>query len=113
MSILFTFPGQGAQRTGMLHALPRVPEVQHTLEQTANVLGTDPLLLDTATALTSTYAVQLCLLIAGVAMARVLLRTMPRRIWSPGYQSVRILQRWSRGLLSIRTLFNLYSGAVD
>ena len=71
MSILFTFPGQGAQRTGMLHALPRVPEVQHTLEQTANVLGTNPLLLDTATALTSTYAVQLCLLIAGVAMARV------------------------------------------
>ncbi|MDY7547987.1 malonate decarboxylase subunit epsilon [Glaciimonas sp. CA11.2] len=71
MSVLFTFPGQGAQRSGMLHALPREPEVLRTLEEACIVLGSDPLLLDTAAALTSTYAVQLCLLIAGVAMARV------------------------------------------
>jgi len=65
------FPGQGAQRPGMLHVLPQEPEVIRTLDETTAVLGSDSLLLDTASALTSTYAVQLCLLIAGVAMARV------------------------------------------
>ena len=73
MSVLFMFPGQGAQRPGMLHALPSGPEVLRTLRQTADILGSDPLLLDTAQALQSTVAVQLCLLIAGVAMGRVLL----------------------------------------
>ncbi|MGS0740347.1 malonate decarboxylase subunit epsilon [Glaciimonas sp. GG7] len=71
MSILFTFPGQGAQRPGMLHALPQTPEVSRTIDEASSIIGTDVLLLDTAAALTSTYAVQLCLLIAGVAMARV------------------------------------------
>lgn len=73
MSILFTFPGQGAQRPGMLHALPDHPEVARTLQETGAVLGLDPLLLDSAAALASTRAVQLCLLIAGTAMARVLI----------------------------------------
>ena len=72
MSVLFTFPGQGAQRPGMLHALPDDAAVAATLVQAAEVLGSDPLLLDTAAALASTRAVQLCLLIAGVAMARSL-----------------------------------------
>jgi hypothetical protein len=35
MSILFTFPGQGAQRAGMLHALPQNMHVQHTLAEAA------------------------------------------------------------------------------
>lgn len=72
MSVLFTFPGQGAQRPGMLHALPEDAAVAATLAQAAEVLGSDPLLLDTAAALASTRAVQLCLLIAGVATARSL-----------------------------------------
>ena len=72
MSVLFTFPGQGAQRPGMLHALPNDAAVTDTLAEVAEVLGHDPLLLDTAAALASTRAVQLCLLIAGVAMARSL-----------------------------------------
>lgn len=72
MSVLFTFPGQGAQRPGMLHALPEDAAVAATLAQAADVLGSDLLLLDTAAALASTRAVQLCLLIAGVAMARSL-----------------------------------------
>lgn len=71
MSLLMMFPGQGAQRAHMLHALPELPEVVRTLEQASDVIGTDCLLLDTPSALASTYAVQLCLLIAGVAMARV------------------------------------------
>lgn len=72
MSILFTFPGQGAQRPGMLHALPAHPETQRTLAEAGDILGLDPLTLDTAQALTSTVAVQLSLLFAGVATARVL-----------------------------------------
>ena len=72
MSVLFTFPGQGAQIPGMLHALPDDPAVAEALAEAAEVLGHDPLELDTAAALASTRAVQLCLLIAGVAMARSL-----------------------------------------
>jgi len=68
--ILFTFPGQGAQRPGMLHALPDHPAVTRTLEETFDALRDDPLNLDTPKALESTVAVQLCLLVAGVAMAR-------------------------------------------
>ncbi|MDZ5633748.1 malonate decarboxylase subunit epsilon [Janthinobacterium sp. GMG1] len=72
MSVLFTFPGQGAQTPGMLHALPDDGVVAAALAEAADVLGHDPLALDTAAALASTRAVQLCLLIAGVAMARSL-----------------------------------------
>jgi malonate decarboxylase epsilon subunit len=72
MSVLFTFPGQGAQQPGMLHTLPDDAAVRSTLDEAAAVLGHDPLQLDTAAALASTRAVQLCLLIAGVAMARSL-----------------------------------------
>lgn len=71
MSILFTFPGQGAQKAGMLHALPAHPEVARTLAEAGAILGLDPLTLDTQQALASTVAVQLSLLLAGVAMARV------------------------------------------
>jgi malonate decarboxylase epsilon subunit len=61
------FPGQGAQQPGMLHRLPR-----ETVSEASDVLGEDVLLLDTAQALTSTRAVQLCLLVAGVAASRQL-----------------------------------------
>lgn len=72
MSVLFTFPGQGAQRAGMLHALPEHAETARTLDQASAALGREVLELDTDAALRSTVAVQLCLLVAGVAMARVL-----------------------------------------
>ena len=67
MSSLLVFPGQGAQQPGMLHRLPR-----DTVSEASDVLGEDVLLLDTAQALTSTRAVQLCLLVAGVAASRQL-----------------------------------------
>ncbi len=67
MSSLLVFPGQGAQQPGMLQRLPR-----ETLNEASNVLGEDVLLLDSAEALQSTRAVQLCLLIAGVAASRQL-----------------------------------------
>jgi len=74
MSVLFMFPGQGSQRVGMLHALPDDPATVQTLAEAADVLGVDPLTLDTAKALRSTVSVQLCLLIAGVSVARTLVR---------------------------------------
>jgi malonate decarboxylase epsilon subunit len=67
VSSLLVFPGQGAQQPGMLHRLPR-----ETVSEASDVLGEDVLLLDTAQALTSTRAVQLCLLVAGVAASRQL-----------------------------------------
>jgi malonate decarboxylase epsilon subunit len=72
MSVLFTFPGQGAQKPGMLHALPDHPEAARTLAEASAALGREVLALDSEAALRSTVAVQLCLLVAGVAMARVL-----------------------------------------
>ncbi|MBE7376399.1 malonate decarboxylase subunit epsilon [Pseudomonas lopnurensis] len=74
MSSLLAFPGQGAQKPGMLHRLPDAPEAVATLAEASAVLGEDALALDSADALHSTRAVQLCLLIAGVAAARLLLR---------------------------------------
>ncbi|WP_312381728.1 malonate decarboxylase subunit epsilon [Stutzerimonas balearica] len=74
MSSLFAFPGQGAQKPGMLQRLPQEPEVLECLKQASAVLGEDVRLLDSAEALQSTRAVQLCLLIAGVAGARLLMR---------------------------------------
>jgi malonate decarboxylase epsilon subunit len=72
MSVLFTFPGQGAQKPHMLHTLPAHPETGRTLEEASDALGRDVAALDGEAALRSTVAVQLCLLVAGVAMARVL-----------------------------------------
>ncbi|SFA65417.1 malonate decarboxylase subunit epsilon [Metapseudomonas otitidis] len=77
MSSLFAFPGQGAQQPGMLQALPAAPEVRACLDEAAEVLGQDLARLDSAEALRSTRAVQLCLLIAGVASARLLLARSP------------------------------------
>lgn len=73
MPTLLTFPGQGAQRPGMLHALPDHPAVARTLAEAGEVLGTDILRHDDAAHLASTVSVQLCLLVAGVSSARALL----------------------------------------
>lgn len=70
MSSLLAFPGQGAQRPGMLQQLPRA-----VLDEASAALNEDVLTLDSAEALASTRAVQLCLLIAGVASARLLEHT--------------------------------------
>jgi len=74
MSTLFAFPGQGAQKPGMLHRLPDELPIAAALAEASDVLGEDALALDSAKALVSSRAVQLCLLIAGVAGARLLMR---------------------------------------
>jgi malonate decarboxylase epsilon subunit len=73
VSILFTFPGQGAQREGMLRALPPVPAIRDTLAEACDTLHRDVLAFDTEEALRSSVAVQLALLCAGVAMGRHLM----------------------------------------
>jgi len=72
MSIAYLFPGQGAQTAGFLHRLPEHPAVNSTLEEAAAVLDMDVMSLDSAAALASTVAVQVSLLIAGVAVMRAL-----------------------------------------
>lgn len=79
MSSLFAFPGQGAQQPGMLQRLPE--GAARLLEEASDVLGEQVLALDSAQALQSTRAVQLCLLLTGVAWARWLLQRSP----APGY----------------------------
>ncbi len=72
MSTLLTFPGQGAQHADMLHDLPQDALVRQTLEEAADCLGLSLAEIDSAEALRSTRGVQLSLLIAGVASARLL-----------------------------------------
>jgi len=72
LSIAYLFPGQGAQTPGFLRRLPQHPAVNATLQEAGAVLGMDVGRLDEAAALTSTVAVQLSLLIAGVAVMRAL-----------------------------------------
>ncbi|MFJ4065696.1 malonate decarboxylase subunit epsilon [Pseudomonas sp. NPDC089996] len=75
MSSLFAFPGQGAQQPGMLQRLPDGASL--LVQEASDVLGEQALALDSAQALQSTRAVQLCLLLAGVAWARWLLQRSP------------------------------------
>ncbi|MBK5001441.1 malonate decarboxylase subunit epsilon [Pseudomonas sp. S31] len=75
MSSLFAFPGQGAQQAGMLQRLPEGS--QALIEAASDALGEPVLALDSQQALQSTRAVQLCLLLAGVAWARWLMQRSP------------------------------------
>ena len=72
MTVAFLFPGQGAQSAGLLHQLPHHAEVTRTIAEASAVLGLDMGALDNALAQHSTAAVQLELLVAGVATARAL-----------------------------------------
>jgi malonate decarboxylase epsilon subunit len=70
--LAYLFPGQGAQSEGFLHRLPLHTAVDDTLEEASGALDADVLTLDTADALRSTVAVQIGLLVAGVASMRSL-----------------------------------------
>lgn len=72
MSISFLFPGQGAQRPGMLHDLPVHPAVKATLEEASRVLERDVLELDDERTLASTVSTQVAIYVAGVAVSRAL-----------------------------------------
>jgi len=70
--LAYQFPGQGAQSPGFLHRLPQHLVVRDTLDEASQVLETDVMTLDTADALRSTVAVQVGLVVAGVATVRAL-----------------------------------------
>ncbi|WP_144155716.1 malonate decarboxylase subunit epsilon [Paraburkholderia sp. BCC1885] len=70
--LAYQFPGQGAQSAGFLHRLPQHDVVNATLDEASQTLGIDVLTLDTSEALRSTVAVQVGLVVAGVAMVRLL-----------------------------------------
>jgi malonate decarboxylase epsilon subunit len=68
----FLFPGQGAQTPGFLHALPEHDAVRATFDAAQEALPLNPAEMDSSAVLNSTVAVQLGVLIAGVAYVRVL-----------------------------------------
>ncbi len=72
MQVALLFPGQGAQTPGFLRRLPDHPAVHATLSDARRILNEELDQLDSAAALKSTVAVQLCTVIAGVATARAL-----------------------------------------
>jgi malonate decarboxylase epsilon subunit len=72
MYTAFLFPGQGAQSTHFLRALPDSPAVRETYTESACVLEIDMREIDSDASLQSTVAVQLGTLIAGVAYTRLL-----------------------------------------
>ncbi|CAB3769156.1 malonate decarboxylase subunit epsilon [Paraburkholderia solisilvae] len=72
MTLAFLFPGQGAQTEGFLHRLPEHPATAATLSEASDVLGFDVLTLDTQAAQQSTVAVQIGIVVAGVAITRAL-----------------------------------------
>lgn len=94
MKILFTFPGQGNQRPGMLGVIPHREAI---LAEARSVLGEEIVTLDSVEALRHTRAVQLCLLITGVAWARELQRQGSSRISSAGCRSAPFLPQSSPG----------------
>ena len=72
MASIWVYPGQGVQRSNMLHDLPQSALVKEYLERASDALKEDVLMLDSSAALQSTRAVQLCLLISGVVSSALL-----------------------------------------
>jgi malonate decarboxylase epsilon subunit len=70
MMLACLFPGQGAQSPGFLHRLPEHRVIRETVDQASAALSIDVLSLDTSDALRSSVAVQIGLVVAGVASAR-------------------------------------------
>jgi malonate decarboxylase epsilon subunit len=68
----YLFPGQGSQYPDMLARIASDPRAAATFDEAQNVLGYDVRERDDVAALASTVDVQLGLLVAGVASARVL-----------------------------------------
>jgi malonate decarboxylase epsilon subunit len=68
--LCLVYPGQGAQSPGFLHRLPEHSVVASTIEEASDTLSLDVAGLDSSEALQSSVAVQISLVVAGVAIAR-------------------------------------------
>ncbi len=71
MQSAFLFPGQGSQFEGMLHYLPKDPIIKELLDESCEVLNTTIENLHSKESLSTTKAVQQCLLIASVSTYKV------------------------------------------
>lgn len=71
MRSAFLFPGQGSQYEGMLNDLPDDPVVKELLEESTEILKTSLDSLHSKKALSTTKAVQQCLLISSVGTYKV------------------------------------------
>ena len=58
MASIWVYPGQGVQRSNMLHDLPQTALVKEYLERASDALKEDVLMLDRPAALKSTRAVR-------------------------------------------------------
>jgi malonate decarboxylase epsilon subunit len=103
------FPGQGAQRCGMLHGLPPGVETDRTLTEAADVLGRPvPGTLDDADAMrTDTVAIQLALVIAGTASARTLAARAPAPAYCAGHSVGAITAAVAAGVLDLPDALDL------
>lgn len=72
MASIWVYPGQGVQRSNMLHDLAQTALAKEYLERASDALKEDVLMLDSPAALQSTRSVQLCLLISGVVSSALL-----------------------------------------
>lgn len=70
LKVAFLFPGQGSQRPNFLNDLPKCDAVNDVIETASEILNESVYNLHSETALVSTKAVQLCLLVSGVAVSR-------------------------------------------
>lgn len=67
MKLAFLFPGQGSQKPNMLEKLPEHPAVLEILKEASEVMNENIYNFHSESALSSTIAVQISLLTAGVA----------------------------------------------
>jgi hypothetical protein len=104
VAVVFLFPGQGSQEPGTLHHLIADQGTEAVVREMSGVLGFDALSLDTAKALKSTIGVQLSLLAAGVATARVCSTSVFVPLWSPACPLVLLLLP----LLRMRSRFQIH-----
>jgi malonate decarboxylase epsilon subunit len=70
--IAYLYPGQGAQRPGMLHSLPADRVVEAVFDAVSGVIRRDVRTLDAPAVESDTVAAQLALFTAGVACTRLL-----------------------------------------
>ena len=109
MTYALLFPGQGAQRCGMLHQLPAGAETDRTLAEAADVLGRAvPGILDDANAMRGdTVAIQLALMIAGTATARTLTARAPDPGYCAGHSVGAVTAAVAAGLLDLPDALDL------
>lgn len=96
MTVALLFGGQGSQVAGMLNSWSAVPEVKEQITTASEVLKEDVYLLDSATALEKTRAVQLSLLILQTGVAQAL----RNKGVSPSYGAGHSLGAWSAAVVA-------------